>query len=235
MAHQFFYAIKQVDKFIFSKLDLLLQNPLYQHYMGIIASLPQESRILVNRASVVSIILLPTLILLIINFSNETVRERVALKKDMETLSNKIIKYKNNSMTTRNQILGDKSLNSQSDLDQLFKSAANKTNNDASKFTINNFQSNPINNLIEARATVEFNSMPLNALMDLLNELSNTHNVRLSSLLINKNITTSYLEGSFDILHYGISGIEGGGDLEGNNNDTSDLMKKGSDLPMGDD
>lgn len=194
---------KNLDQFLFSKLEKLQDHPEYQKINDAYAAAEERIQEVVKALLAISIIAIPLLVISFFSMSNSSLRENLKLKEEIISMSHEYIQEQALIRSAESSILGRKTVLDQGELQTKITSVVNSSGVDSANIQVSNFEANDLKgNIIEARMNLKYTSLSNDNLFNLLSGLVNREKIKIDTLVINKNQATNLLDGLLTIYYF---------------------------------
>src|SRR3989338_1970298 len=176
MAKKFFEAI---DSTLFTQIDRFKKAPEYVKFQENFNIMNENVQGLIKILSLVFVAFLPLSLFLILYLGNLSMRNEVAVKNQVISLSNSILDKSTLTEAESKKILSRSIVDNQSALTKKLTSASQALGVDLAKFQISNFESSELSgNIIQATANIKFNSLSNDQLFGFIQNLVSTDRLK---------------------------------------------------------
>lgn len=193
--------LKPLDEALFKQIDKIYSSAFYSKIKELLSNLDDDKRSLVIHVISFTLISIPFFVVLIVFFSNQSLKTELALKEKIYHLGEDIIADRKQLEAIAFNFINNSSIDNDSALQSRIKSMLSGTRVDTNKITISEFNSNPsFNNSNQVIADVNFNRFSASDLTELLSAMINREKFKVSNMNIKKNAETAQLEGKTQII-----------------------------------
>lgn len=195
---------KNIDEFIFAKVDQLQSNPLFQELVAKYEQLDSKLQKVISFTSTILLIFLPLLIVLFLFISNFSLRSEVNAKKEIFQLINDINANKKTLESVEKNVVSPSKVGSRINLKERIINIMNKIGVAPEKVKIKNFAkpSGPTGQISKAEADLEFRDFSTNNLTQLMLQLLQFEKMKISTIEITKNQKKNSIFGTLHLVHF---------------------------------
>jgi len=195
--------MKNIDSYLFDKLDELQAQPGWSKIADLYASLEEKSQEIVKATIMAIIFIVPLLVVLIMVGLNSSLRSEQETKKNMIEIANSIIQKQSLINGSEKKILGSQFINSASAFKSKIANTFNLLSIDTSKVKISNFDSSEENGLItRAKIDIKFNGLTNDQLFSAINNLVGKDKIRIDEIQVRKESQNNLLDGIMTVLYF---------------------------------
>jgi hypothetical protein len=195
---------KPLDEQLFKQIDTLKKAPTYQKLSEQIASLGESQQKNLNQISTFAIILLPFLGALALLLINNSIKDRLDLKRNILTQVSTYQTKKAETETIGRSVLSPHSVSNKSDLEKRISKVVSRRSIGKGKITVSNFKSTLASGGIEqTNAKLQFKKLTSTQFTDFLLSILQSEKMKVEELIVDKDTKSKLLKGHLLIIHYG--------------------------------
>jgi hypothetical protein len=196
--------LKQVDQWVFRKLDSFRSTPAHGRLAEQYSSLEEHEQTLVKGAVLGGLLLVPLLILGALWWHNAGVRGEINLRAQAVERMQSILAQNGQASSLTSAVAAPQTFVDTSDLTSRLTGALAGSGLDAAKVRVNNFTTDSVSPQL-ARVEADFGFTGLNTaqLVGLFTNLITRERFRVSTLNIKRNPSSNMLDGDFHGVHFG--------------------------------
>lgn len=193
---------KRADRAIFEQIDKFKTTPNYTALMDFYGNLDEEQQKLFKGGTLLVLILLPVIVLSVLFFQNQKVREEYELRMSIMTRAQQIIGESRGVTSIGPAIISQNPIDDESMLTSRVANAVAGTGMDTSKISRGEFSTNNISEkILQTEAELSFNNVSNDELVNLFSNLISREKMRISEVTVNRNADTNLLSGRFRVIH----------------------------------
>ena len=198
---------KPFDEIVFKIVDDIRGTPPVRKLIESTQSMPESQQKIISQGIAFLLIALPVLMLLIIFFSNQSLRGEIALKKEVLELITENQSQKNTISTLGSSLISAQNIKSNEDLQSLIRVSLTSRSMNPSSVNITHFdQFEASSELTQTIATLSFSELSTAEFTNFMIELMQRQ-IKVQSIEIEKNQNSKFLQGSLEIGHFGRPGV----------------------------
>lgn len=190
---------KQIDQFLFQKVELIISHPVYRVILGKISIIGDDRQKILLQIVSYLLILIPIIALSILFNSNSKLAQKLSTKQEIYQL----IQQHKRSAAQVNDLKRVITTNYAITSSQMFLKQLKESIDTGDDLKIIGFSSKNINSMVQTNATLLFSSISTSDLMGFIEKFTSRDKIKISRIDIKKNIKNSSLSGSLDLIHYG--------------------------------
>ncbi|MBF0360044.1 MAG: hypothetical protein HQK49_03495 [Oligoflexia bacterium] len=195
--------IKNMDMFLFQKVDLLKKNYFYLKYVDFTNSLRYEVKVAVNQMISWSVIIVPIILVLVVLINNYVYRNNLNMKYEIFTLANKIIDSEKEIRAARRYVVSNFDATTTSDFEARIKDMVNTAGIKMNAVIVANTNSSTVHNrYTHISSDINFTNISVTELTKFITNVVIYQKLKVTGIMISKDTTTELLKGSINISHY---------------------------------
>ncbi|MBP9674241.1 MAG: hypothetical protein KBD63_04030 [Bacteriovoracaceae bacterium] len=193
----------KIDSSLFRLLDKLKEGPFFIKIQDKISGLDEKTRTLLSYIMTAILFSLPLLICFLFIRTNYALRTDFNLKKEVLETANYIGNISKQISEMEKQILYATPLSTIQAFEAKITEHTGQLQIDASKFKLDNFNSDKLNDIFRSEVKVQFSELSTQELTSLIqNLLGQNPSLRISSTLIRRDNESKLLVGYFKIVNF---------------------------------
>jgi hypothetical protein len=195
---------KKIDREIFSRIDKFKLSPGYNQLQDFYNSLEEEQQKVFKAVVILLIFLLPTMVLGILWWQNNSLREDMNTRMALISKANEIIGQKSSLRDVAPNILSDNPIDGSSMMTSRLSNILSAASIDLSKIQVSNYEGNMTSGTImRSEADFQFTNLSTDELMNVFVSMIQREKFRIQSVNITRNNETNLLKGQFHAIHFG--------------------------------
>lgn len=189
---------KKIDRTIFEQIDKFKTTPNYTVLTDFYNNLEEEQQKIFKGSIILVFILIPLLLLSVLWWQNQTVREDYELRMSIMTQAQRIIGESRGVTAISPEIISQNPIDSE----DMLTSRISGTGIDINKINRGEFLTTNISEKIfQTEAVINFSNLSTDELMNMLGGLIRQEKMRISEVTINRNPDSGLLIGNFRLIH----------------------------------
>ncbi|MES2527175.1 MAG: hypothetical protein V4598_08800 [Bdellovibrionota bacterium] len=194
--------MKRMDKAIFEQIDRFKTTPNYNLLTDVYNNLEEEQQKLAKGAVILVLFLIPTLVLSILWWQNQSVRGDLELRTAIMNKTQEIIGQSRGVMAISPEIISQSPIDSEGMLMSRVSNAIAGGGIDTNKISRGEFTTTNISEKIfQTEAVLNFTNLSTDELMNLFTSLIRREKMRISEVTITRNADSALLVGNFRVIH----------------------------------
>lgn len=195
---------KKVDREIFSRIDKFKLTPGYNQLQDFYNSLEEEQQKVFKAVVILLIFLLPTMVLGLFWWQNNSLREDMNTRMALISKANEIIGQKSSLRDVSPNILSDNPIDGSSMMTSRLSNILSAASIDLSKIQVSNYEGTMTSGTImRSEADFQFTNLSTDELMNIFVSMIQREKFRIQSVNISRNNETNLLKGQFHAIHFG--------------------------------
>jgi hypothetical protein len=194
---------KKVDKYIFEQIDRFKQTPNYTPINDFYNGLDEEQQKATKAGIILSLFLFPILVLMLLLWQNNTLRDELNTRIQMVDKAQQIIGQSQGLKAVMPNILSQNPIDGQSMMSSRISNLFSSIGVDLNKLQVTNFNSNAISaNVMKSEADFTFSNLSTDELMNIFTGMIQREKFRIESVDILRNSDSNLLQGKFHGIHF---------------------------------
>ena len=194
---------EKIDNALFGQYEQINKTSFYQKVIDIFSSLTDSEQKIVNTISSIVAITLPILLIVLLFFSNYSIKNNISEQEQTIREINDYLQKKQELSIINKSFVTQGVLNTKSKLQSKMKSILRLNNINLSSLKIKDFNLNDNNSKIsDIRSMLEFNKFTTIDLTNFLKRVLSKENMRVNKLKITKNKKDNLLNGNIEISYF---------------------------------
>lgn len=195
---------KKIDREIFSRIDKFKLTPGYNQLQDFYNSLEEEQQKVFKAVVILLIFLLPTMVLGLFWWQNNSLREDMNTRMALISKANEIIGQKSSLRDVSPNILSDNPIDGSSMMTSRLSNILSAASIDLSKIQVSNYEGTMTSGTImRSEADFQFTNLSTDELMNIFVSMIQREKFRIQSVNISRNNETNLLKGQFHAIHFG--------------------------------
>jgi hypothetical protein len=193
---------KRIDKELFERLDKFKQTPAYNNIQDFYNGLDEEQQKLFKATIIGLIFLIPVLFLIVVSWSNSSLKANLDHRVAMIQKANEIIGKRQSLRSIAPDVLASNPIDGESMMTSRLSTLLSSTGIDLSKIQVKNYEGNMTSETImRSEADFQFNNISTDELVNIFTTMIQREKFRVESLEITRNADTNLLQGTFHAIH----------------------------------
>ncbi len=194
--------MKRMDKAIFEQIDKFKTTPNYNLLTDFYNNLEEEQQKLLKGGVILVLFLIPALILSILWWQNQSVRNDLELRTAIMNKTQEIIGQSRGVSAISPEIISQSPIDSEGMLMSRVSNAIAGNGLDTNKISRGEFNTTNISEKIfQTEAVLNFSNLSTDELMNLFTSLIRKEKMRISEVTITRNADSGLLIGNFRVIH----------------------------------
>ncbi len=194
--------MKRMDKAIFEQIDKFKTTPNYTVLTDFYNNLEEEQQKLLKGGIIVVLFLIPTLVLSILWWQNQSIRSDLELRTAIMNKTQEIIGQSRGVSAISPEIISQSPIDSEGMLMSRVSNAIAGGGVDTNKISRGEFSTTNISEKIfQTEAVLNFTNLSTDELMNLFTSLIRKEKMRISEVTITRNADSGLLIGNFRVIH----------------------------------
>ena len=199
-SHPLFHKI---DQAIFDRIDKFKQSPGYNPIQDFYNALEEEQQKLFKGFIILMTFVIPVMILGLMAWQNNALKDDLALRKNIVSKANEIIGQSQGLLLVAPEVFSSNPIDSESMMNSKVSELMSSMSIDLAKIKISEFNSEPVSSTsMKSSAKFAFTNVTTEELMNIFTLLISREKFRISQVEIKRNPDTSMLAGNFYGIHY---------------------------------
>lgn len=196
-------TFKKIDREIFERIDKFKLSPSYNGLQDFYNGLEEEQQRLFKGAIIVVLFLLPLLLLGLLFWQNNSLKEDLQTRIALVSKANEIIGQKKGLDQVSSNILSDNPIDGASMMTSRLSNLLSSAGMDLSKIQVINYNNEMISDsIMRAEADFSFNNVSTDELMNIFTAMITREKFRIQSVEIKRNAESNLLQGQFHAIHF---------------------------------
>lgn len=194
---------KKIDREIFERIDKFKLTPSYNGLQDFYNGLEEEQQRLFKGAIIVVLFLIPLLLLGLLFWQNNALKEDLQTRIALVSKANEIIGQKKGLDQVSTNILSDNPIDGASMMTSRLSNLLSSAGMDLSKIQVSNYNNQMISDsIMRSEADFSFNNVSTDELMNVFTAMIAREKFRIQSVEIKRNAETNLLQGQFHAIHF---------------------------------
>jgi hypothetical protein len=207
--------LKKLDEFIFSKLDTLKTSEQYNKVEAAYSELDDDYQMIARYGIIAVLFLVPLIILMILTFSNSSLREEIAQKEELIKTGNEIIARDGLIRRAERLHLGQGPISTQATFETRLSQLAGSAGSETENLSVIKFEKiDQAGNIVQALIDVQFKQQTNKQVFSLVSTMKSMLKGKIDSLTIKKNKENELLDGIIRLAYYWKSDFSEEGESE---------------------
>lgn len=196
--------LKQIDIFVFKKIDEFRGTPSYSKLLESYTSLEENEQKVAKGVLLGATALIPILLLFTLWLTNRSTKNNLETRTELVMRMQEIISQNGAAGNLVATMASPTPISDQSQLNNRMSNIASSTGVDANKLKVSNFSTETVSPILtKSEADFKFEALSTAQLMSLLTAMLGRERFRVSSVNIKRNNISNMLEGTFHAIHFG--------------------------------
>lgn len=194
---------RQIDEFVFQKVDLIKNDSSFQQLLESFTSLSEKEQQIVAQSLAIGVIVIPYLFVLYLAWSNYSIRQRITAKNQIIEQASLFESNQNALNDIGPETVSDYGLQSASDLQGKLAQLGSPVV-EASKISVRNFNIlNSTHYFQKVEGTVHFEKFGTQDFSHFMTGLTDREKFKIGKIDLKTNKETRLLEGDIQVIHVG--------------------------------
>lgn len=194
---------EKIDNALLGQYEQINKSSLYQKVIDVFSSLTDSEQKIVNTVASIVAITLPILIIILLFFSNYSIKNNVSEQEETIREINAYLQNKQELSIINKSFVTHSTLDTKSKLQSKLKSILRLNNINLSSLKIKDFDLSDNNSkMSDIRSLLEFKKFTTIELTNFLKRVLSNENMRVNKLKITKNKKQNLLNGNIEISYF---------------------------------
>ncbi|WPU64018.1 hypothetical protein [Peredibacter starrii] len=194
---------KKIDRSVFDRIDKFKLTPGYNNLQDFYNGLEEEQQKLFKAAVILLIFLLPTMVLGLVYWQNNTLKADLATRQALITKANEIIGQNQGLREIFPAVLSQNPIDGQDMMSSRMSNMLSAAGIELSKIQVKNYNGEMISPVVmKSEADFAFSNITNDELMNIFVNMIQREKFRIQSVDIKRNNDTGLLQGQFHAIHF---------------------------------
>lgn len=194
---------KPIDEFLFRIVEEALALPFVRKVADELQALPENQQKAINQILTGLILFVPILLLTILVWSNQRASAEIEIKKEILKISKELQSQKQSINSMGQGLMGPSALQSEQDFTNLMRDLLRGRSISPNSVNISHFDQTPVSDgLVQSIIGLSFSELTTQDITNMLVDFIQYQKVKVQAVEIQKNPTTSHLQGSVELIHF---------------------------------
>lgn len=195
---------KKADKAVFDRIDKFKLTPGYNNIQDFYNGLEEEQQKVFKAGVILSLFLVPTILLGLIAWQNNTLKKDLEIRTSLISKSNEIIGQKQSLRDVSPSIVSDSPIDGESMMTSRLSNLLSSVSVDLSKIQVKDYSGALTSgSIMRAEADFQFTNLSTDEIMNVFTAMIQREKFRIQSVEIKRNSDTNLLQGVFHAVHFG--------------------------------
>ena len=191
-----------MDRAIFEQIDRFKTTPNYTQITDVYNNLEEEQQKLVKGGIMLVLFLFPFIVLTVLWWQNQSIREDLELRTTIMNKAQQIIGESRGVTAISPELISMSPIDSEDMLMSRISNAISGSGMDTNKITRGEFvTTNVSEKIFQTESVINFTNLSTDELMNMFTNLIRREKMRISEVTINRNADTGLLIGNFRLIH----------------------------------
>ena len=194
---------KKIDRSVFERIDKFKLTPGYNNLQDFYNGLEEEQQKLFKAIVILMIFLLPTMILGLVWWQNNSLKDDLATRQALITKANEIIGQNQGLREVFPTVLSQNPIDGQDMMSSRMSNMLSAAGIELSKIQVKNYNGEMISSVVmKSEADFAFSNVTTEELMNTFVNMIQREKFRIQSVDIKRNNDTGLLQGQFHAIHF---------------------------------
>lgn len=194
---------KKIDRSVFDRIDKFKLTPGYNNLQDFYNGLEEEQQKLFKAVVILLIFLLPTMVLGLVWWQNNSLKEDLATRQALITKANEIIGQNQGLREVFPTVLSQNPIDGQDMMSSRMSNMLSAAGIELSKIQVKNYNGEMISPVVmKSEADFAFSNVTTDELMNTFVNMIQREKFRIQSVDIKRNNDTGLLQGQFHAIHF---------------------------------
>lgn len=194
---------KKIDRSVFERIDKFKLTPSYNSLQDFYNGLEEEQQKVFKGAVILLIFLLPAMLLGLLWWQNNSLKEDLETRQALITKANEIIGQNQGLREVFPTVLSDNPIDGADMMSSRLSSLMSASGIELSKIQVNNYNGEKISPVVmKSEADFAFSNLSTDELMNAFVNMIQREKFRIQSVDIKRNNDTGLLQGQFHAVHF---------------------------------
>lgn len=195
---------KKIDKDVFERIDKFKLTPSYSGLQDFYNGLEEEQQKFFKLVVILFIFLLPAVILGLVFWQNNNLKEDLETRMALVSKANEIIAQKQGLEEVSPNVLSDNPIDGESMMTSRLSNLLATVGVDLSKIQVSNYTGELTSeSIMRAEADFQFSNLSTDEMVNMFTAMIQREKFRIQSVKVERNAETNLLQGKFHAVHFG--------------------------------